>query len=90
MVNRWDGSYLDGVTLDSENALATGAEAKILSAFSDGFTLNGEAYISIGVDDLPAYQIDAIDAAVEGATNSSTGRVRMSGTSLYYLATPKR
>lgn len=90
MVNRWDGSYLDGISLDNENALATGAEAKILNAFSAGFTLNDETYISIGLDDLPDSQMDAIDVAVDGATNSSTGRVRISGTTLYYLATPKR
>lgn len=92
MVNKWDGAYLDGVSLDGNNALVTGAEGTIQNDFDVGgaFKLNNEDYITITVNGLPLSQVAAVDVAVDGAVNSSTGRVHTSGTSLFYLATPKR
>lgn len=92
MVAKWDGAYLDGVSLDGNNGLATGADGTIQNDFDVGgtFLLNTEPYITITVNGLPSSQVEAVDIAVDGEANSSTGRVHTSGTSLFYLATPKR
>lgn len=90
MANKWAGSYLDGVTLTPSSTLITGAEGEIQNAFQNSFTLNDEAYMTIVISKLPESQQDAIDVAVDGVVDDATGRVRVSGTDLYYLATPVR
>lgn len=90
MVNRWDGAYLDGVSLTPSSTLLTGADGAIQNAFSTAFQLNSETYLAVAVSDLPASQRTSIDVAVDGAASDTLGRVRVSGTDLYYLATPIR
>lgn len=90
MVNKWAGSYLDGVSLTPSSTLITGAEGEIQNAFQNTLTLNNEAYMTIVVANLPESQRQAIDVAVDGAVGASAGRVHVSGTDLYYLATPVR
>jgi prepilin-type N-terminal cleavage/methylation domain-containing protein len=92
MVAKWDGAYLDGVSLDENDALVTGGEGMIQNDFDVGgaFALNGEDYITITVNGLALSQVEAVDVAMDGSATSSTGRVHTSGTTLYFLATPKR
>lgn len=91
MVNRWDGAYLDGVTITaSATTLMTGGEGEIQNAFSTAFPFNSETYLSIIVSNLPESQRTSLDVAVDGSADPLNGRVRVSGTELYYLATPIR
>lgn len=91
MVNKWAGSYLDGVELTASGTLITGADGVIESDFDDdSYTLNGEKYVTVTVTGLPASQVSAIDVAVDGETDAAAGRIRTSSTIVYFLATPKR